>query len=343
MLEEKDYAEVRKELETSKNPLFLFHDDPDGLASFLLLYKIAGKGSGMMVRSVPRVDHRFVSAGKNPIHDKIFITDIAVVDQSFIDEVKKPVIWIDHHQPLKRENVKYFNPRVNNLSDNQPASYACYKVNRDPENLWIGMTGIVGDWTIPEFAGEFAEKHPELWGEGIEKPDDAMYETKLGILIKTFSFIQKGHSKDAIKCIKILTRIRNPREILEQTTPGGKFLYTKFEKVNAEYEEVLKGAKKSVTDDKFVIHTYSNAQGFSSEASNELLHFNPDKVIIVGREKDGEIRMSLRGSGGNLILPRLKKALEEVDGYGGGHEYACGAAVKKEDFPKFIQKFKEQF
>ena len=38
MLEEKDYAEIRKELETSKNPLFLFHDDPDGLTSFLLLY-----------------------------------------------------------------------------------------------------------------------------------------------------------------------------------------------------------------------------------------------------------------------------------------------------------------
>ena len=77
--------------------------------------------------------------------------------------------------------------------------------------------------------------------------------------------------------------------------------------------------------------------------ANELLHFHPDKVIIVGRERDGEVRMSLRGSGDNVILPKLKKALESVNGYGGGHEYACGAAVKKDDFPKFAEDFKKLF
>jgi hypothetical protein len=28
--------------------------------------------------------------------------------------------------------------------------------------------------------------------------------------------------------------------------------------------------------------------------------------------------------------------MEEVDGYGGGHEMACGACVKKPDFDKFL-------
>ena len=343
MLEEKDYAEIRKELETSKNPLFLFHDDPDGLTSFLLLYKVAGKGSGMMVRSVPKVDERFVEAAKNPAYDKIFIADIAMVEQSFIDEAKKPVIWIDHHQPLKRDKVKYFNPRQSNIEDNYPASYVCYKVNGNSENLWIGMTGIVGDWMIPEFAEEFAEKYPDLWGEGIKKPDDAMYETKLGTLIKAFSFVQKGPISDAVKCIKILTRIKSPYEILNQSTPGGKYLYKKFERINSEYEEVLRGAKKAVKDSRFVVHIYSYRNGYSGEVANELLHFHPEKIIVVGRERSGEIRMSLRGSGENVILPRLKKALEDAGGYGGGHEYACGAAVKTKDFGRFIESFKSQF
>jgi len=266
-----------------------------------------------------------------------------MVEQSFVDTVKKPVIWIDHHQPIKVKNVKYFNPRSSNIKDNFPAAYTCYKVNNDKANLWIAMTGIVGDWMIPEFADEFAKKYPDLWGKNIKKPDDALFETRLGTLIKIFDFALKGVTSDAMKCIKIFTRIEDPYEILNQTTPAGKYLFKKYDKINKEYEAVYKETKKAVTKDKFVIHTYKGEQSFSGEVANELLHFYPDKVIVVGRIREGEVRMSLRGSGENLILPKLKKALEGVDGYGGGHEYACGSAVKVEDFPKFVENFKKQF
>ena len=49
--------------------------------------------------------------------------------------------------------------------------------------------------------------------------------------------------------------------------------------------------------------------------------------------------MSLR-SGKIKVLPILEKALKDVNGYGGGHLYAAGANVKKEDFQKFIDKIK---
>ncbi len=344
MLSDSEISEIRRELEESSNPFFLFHDDPDGLASFLLLYRKIKRGSGMMVKSVPKVDSRFVEKAKDERHDKVFIMDIAIVEQSFVDEVKKPVIWIDHHQPLQLKNVKYYNPRSSNIKDNYPATYVCCKVASNPEDLWIAMTGIVGDWFIPEFAEEFAKKYPDLWDSRVKNPDDAMYETKLGTLIKVFSFILKGATSDANRCVKIMTRIDSPYEILEQKTPAGKYLYRKFEKINREYEKVLASAKKAVrSNEKFVVHTYKGEQSFSSEVSNELLHFHPEKVIVVGRERDGEVRMSLRGSGKNVILPRLKKALEGIDGYGGGHEYACGGAVKIADFPNFIENFKAQF
>ncbi len=343
MLTEKDYAEIRKELDESKNPLFLFHDDADGLTSFLLLYRSLGRGSGMMVKSVPKVDHRFVSRASQEEFDKIFVADVAMMEQSFVDTVKKPIIWIDHHQPVQLENVRYFNPRSSNISDNYPASYLCYKVSGKEEDLWIAMTGIVGDWFIPEFADEFAKKYPDLWGKNIKKPDDAMYETRLGELIKIFSFVLKGPTFDAIKCMKMMTRINDPYEILEQKTPTGKYLYGKYEQINKYYQEIYDAAKKEVKRGKFLIYTYKGEQSLSGEVSNELLHFNPKKVILIGRERDGEVRMSLRGSGKNVILPRLKKALEGVKGYGGGHEYACGAAVKIEDFPKFVEQLKAQF
>ena len=343
MLTEKEYEQIRSELESSERPLFLFHDDPDGLTSFLLLYKTVNRGNGMMVKSVPRVDDRFLKAGTDPVYDKIFIADIAIVEQDFIDQAKKPIIWIDHHPPLKRTGVKYFNPRSTDMKDNYPASYLCYKVNRNPENLWIAMTGIVGDWMVPEFAEEFAEKYPDLWGENIKTPEQALYQTKLGVLVKVFSFIQKGPAPEGMKYIKTLTRIKDPYEILEQKTPAGKYLYKKFEKINKEYEKSLEFAKKTADRTNFIICIYKAESGYSGEIANEMLHLNPDKIIIIGREKDGEVRMSLRGKGKNVIRPKLKEALEKVNGFGGGHEYACGASVKKEKFEEFIKIFRSKF
>ena len=51
--------------------------------------------------------------------------------------------------------------------------------------------------------------------------------------------------------------------------------------------------------------------------------------------------MSLRSSKINL-RKILEKALINVEGYGGGHEFACGANVKKRDFDVFLDQINEQ-
>ena len=62
----------------------------------------------------------------------------------------------------------------------------------------------------------------------------------------------------------------------------------------------------------------------------------PEKVILIGREKSGEMKMSLRSK--EIILPRLiEKALVGIKGYGGGHDFAIGSSVKIEDFERFIE------
>ena len=80
---------------------------------------------------------------------------------------------------------------------------------------------------------------------------------------------------------------------------------------------------------------------FSGDLSNELIYRYPDKIVIVGREKSGEVRLSLR-SMKKVLPPVIEKALIGVEGYGGGHEYACGANVKKEDFERFVESIREQ-
>ncbi|MBI2574877.1 hypothetical protein HYV82_03260 [Candidatus Woesearchaeota archaeon] len=338
MLDENDYAAIMSELNCER-PLFFMHDDPDGLASFLLLYRHCRKGNGVLVKTAPVVDARYLRKVDEYSPDKIFVVDVAVVEQEFIDKAKVPVVWIDHHEPLKRSNAVYFNPRVKTKSAYFPATYICYRAVK--QDLWIAMVGCVGDWFLPEFSDEFAEQYPDLLDRGIKNPDDALFKSKLGVLVRLFSFVLKGKTTDAMKCVRILTRVKSPYDILMQRTPDGRFLYRRYEKFNSQYQKLLSEALSGIGKDKLFVFAYSNQTSFSSDLANDILYRYPDKFIIIGREKDDEIRMSLRARD-VMVLPRLKKALEGVDGYGGGHEYACGANVKKKDFARFVDALKAQ-
>ena len=80
---------------------------------------------------------------------------------------------------------------------------------------------------------------------------------------------------------------------------------------------------------------------FTGDLSNELLFRFPKRVILVGREKNGEVKLSLRSGPKIKLSEILEKALVGIDGYGGGHEYACGACVKSEDFKRFVSNLKK--
>jgi len=340
MLTNQQIAEIRKELQECKNPLFFFHDDADGLASFLLLYKYIREGHGIIIKTTPNIDKKFLRKVEEYNPDKIFILDIALVQQEFIDSVKTKIIWIDHHTPIKRYgNIKYFNPRIQNIKDNIPVSFICYQVVK--QNMWIAMIGCIGDWYWPYFAPNFKKEYPDLLPVQINKPEDALFETKLGKLIKILEFSLKGKTLEAIKCVKIFTRIKSPYEIIDQKTPAGKYIVKRANKIEQEYQSLLKKALKTKPINSMLLFSYLHGKiSFTKDLSNELIHRFPDKLIIVARERKDEMKISIRST--KLIIPPiLKKALKEVEGFGGGHEYACGANIKKKDFKKFIETFKK--
>ena len=340
MLSDKEIKQIREQLENCKNPLFFFHDDPDGLCSFLLLYRYVKEGHGIVFKAKPGLGVNFVRKVEEYMPDKIFILDIPIVDQEFIDKVKVPIVWIDHHGPYDRNNVHYFNPRVKDKNDGIPVTRICYEVVK--KDMWIAAVGCIGDWYIPNFWDEFKKKYGNLVEKDLKDPGKIYFETTLGRLVRIFSYILKGKTSDVIKCFKILTRIDEPNEILLEETSRGKFIHKRFEKINQEYEELLNESIKQVSEDKLLIYVYKeNKMSFSGDLSNELLYRYPDKIVIVGREKSGEVRLSLR-SMKKVLPPIIEKALVGVEGYGGGHEYACGANVKKEDFKRFIENIREQ-
>ncbi len=338
MLTKQQIEEIRKELDECKNPLFFFHDDADGLSSFLLLYRYIKEGHGIIIKTTPNIDQKFLRKVEEYDPDKIFILDIALVEQEFIDKSKRKIIWIDHHAPQKRYgNIKYFNPRIKD-KENIPASYICYQVVQ--QDLWIAMAGCIGDWYWPDFADEFKKQYPNLLPKEITKQEDALFETKLGKIIRVLEFSLKGKTSEALKSIKIMTRIKTPYEIINQTTSQGKYITKRANKIEKEYQLLLDSALKTKSEDSILLFYYLAGKiSFTKDLSNELIHRFPDKIIIVAREKGDEMKISLR-SGKIIIPPILEKALQNVEGFGGGHEHACGANVKKNDFKRFIETFK---
>lgn len=339
MIPEAKLQEVRDAIEKSENPVVFFDDDPDGLVSYLLLKRKYNQCYGVPLKVSMKEEGIFLTVVDSKKPDLVVILDRAEVSQETIDAINVPIIWIDHHPPLKRDGVKYYNPRVFDPKNTRPTSYWSYKVVK--QDLWLALIGIFADWCVPEFVDE--SEHPELIA-GKKTPDGVLYGgTGYGTLVKVISYTLMGDTSSVKKNIAKWEKINDPYDILEQKTPEGKSLYQNYINFNKSYEELLEIAKKSATKDKLLVFIYeSNKQSYTGGLSNELLYNYSDKVILVAREKDGTLRISLRTGSNGPILNQgvLAKALEGVEGYGGGHEHACGASVKKEDFDKFIEQLK---
>jgi single-stranded DNA-specific DHH superfamily exonuclease len=331
---------IRNELVNSARPLIFFDDDPDGLSSFLLFYRLKNEGKGIVIKSTPEVSGEYAKKVEEYQPDVVFILDKPLVSQDFFDACKgKKVIWLDHHAPQKMHGVKYFNPRIHDDDDNRPTSYWAYRIVL--QDLWIAMAGIVGDWALPDDATKKLRlEYPDLLSDSIIKPQDALFNSKIGHISRIFSFLLKGKTTEVLKAIKILTRIENPKELLEHNTPRSSLLYKKYQHMDDEYQKLLKSV--NTNDKKIIIFTYEeNKMSFTADLSNELLYKYPEKLIIIGRGKNDELKLSMRSS--LLVLPpMIEKALVGIEGYGGGHAHACGGAVKKKDFQKFLEQLKAQ-
>ena len=273
MLTEKENEEIRKELDNCTRPLIFFHDDADGVCSFLLLYRYKKEGKGVIVKSTPKVDMKFLRKVEEYQPDKIFVVDVPMMDEEFVKNVKVPIIWIDHHTPQNIDKVKYFNPRLSGT--HEPATELCYGVVK--RDLWIAQIGCVGDWFLPDFTDEFIKKYPKLLSKKIKTPEKALFQSKLGELVRIISFILKGKISDVMKSIKILTRIQDPYEILDNKTPQSNFIMKRYKKYNTEYQELLKEAKKRAKKDKFLIFIYKNTQ-------NKYKLF-PNIILLLRKEK----------------------------------------------------------
>jgi len=343
MLTIKQLKEIRGFLEKAQKPLFIFDNDADGLTSYLLLKKKYQKGERLCLKASPKTEGVVISAA---IHrhkpDLVVFLDIATLEEEITDNIRAPIVWIDHHPPIKREHVNYYNPRNGKRPDRKPTSYWSYQVV--DENEWLAIIGITADWFVPDNKILKKFKYKKLLGKTKnKKPPQLMFDTEYGKLIKVLYFCIKGTNDEMNESIDALEKIKDPLEILKQTTANGKLLYKRYEKINKEYEKILNEALTHDNENVIVCTYPDKGRSFRSILSNELLYRLKCKALIIATEKEHEVIMSLRSKGSTPIAPILKKALKKFRGYGGGHEHACGGGIIKEDFPKFLEMLKKEY
>ncbi len=357
-------AKIKAELDNCERPLFFFDDDPDGLCSFLQFYRYKQAGKGVVVKVHPVLDEKFTNAVRDYGPDKIFILDIPKVSETFIKKLSRPIVYIDHHDIAKHdvENMIYFNPHIYDKNDSRCVSYWCYRVingfdtsgvsgnavnlvnavknDAKKDDIWIAMVGCIGDWSLPDFKDEFISEYPGFLKKTVTRPEEALFKSRIGRLTRIFSFVLKGNHNDVVASIKVLTRIKHPNEILKQHSSPGRFIFRRFETIDKYYKELINSISDENIDGDILSFMYTEKHwSFTSDLSNELLYKYPDKVIMVCREKGGEFKCSIRSA--KFKLPeKITSALEGLEGYGGGHDYACGACVKSQDFEKFVERLK---
>src|SRR3989344_2459183 len=314
-------------LERAENPLYLYDDDAYGLCSYLLLKIKFKKGTGIPVKRAPKIDVDFVKILNHYTYDLLVILDKPLTDQEFIDKIKTPIVYLDHHQIQELKGVYYYNSRFNK-NDDSPTTKICHDIVKQDD--WIAAVGIVADWHLPSFLKKLTKAYPDLI-KNTKKPEKILFEMEMGKLAKIFSFILKGDNKVLKECVSVLEKATSPYEILENKNS---IIMQRFEEVNKIYEELLNSAIKERSRDKLLVFTYLSGKVSSTgELANELFYKFPKKMVVIAREKDNEMRMSIRGKN---ALKHLAKALVGINGYGGGHENACGGSVAKEDFIKFL-------
>ncbi len=342
MLTEKQVKQLRSAIEGSSNPLFIYDDDPDGLSAFLLLYKIMGEGKGMMLKAAPKLDSRFLRKIEHLSYDSLFVLDVPMIEQDFIDAVKVPIYWMDHHGPEDMKGLKYFNPKLNDPKGYYPTTYLAWQVSKNPEHLWIAMAGCLADWLLPDFVDDFRKEYPKLLTKRHAKDvGTALFKSKIGELTMVFWFIYNGSSSDVQKRLNVVRQIRSPEEILEQTTSKGKFLWKHYVKTRKAYDHHVKKAGEVKTRSRILHYNYIDSKySFTSILANQLQWLYQNKVILITRKSDGKYKCSLRAQ--FPIVDALKESLEGIEGYGGGHASACGAVVAEEDWDLFMKKFKSK-
>ena len=341
MLTKEQIQEIREHLENSKNPVFFFDNDPDGLCSFILLQRYIGRGRGIAIKSNPGLELSYFKRVEELKADYIFVLDKPLIDTYFIEKAKQaniPLVHIDHHN-VPVTPIPFYYSTFHTSGKNEPTSYLCYKVSEKKEDAWIAAIGCITDAYLPDFIDEIKNKYPDLLNYPYKTAFDIQYNTQLGKMGMILSFGIKDKTSNVVLLMKFMMKVNNPWDLLEETAKTKQILH-RFNEINEKYEKILEKARKSIEGD-ILFFTYSGDMSLSQYISNKLMYEFPKVVIIAVYTKGNIANVSLRWNK-DIRTPTVNTVKEIEGATGGGHENSCGARIPADKLDFFKEKLLEE-
>jgi hypothetical protein len=235
--------------------------------------------------------------------------------------------------------ITYFNPKKYEL-ESFPTSYWCYQLTQSDE--WLAVLGCVSDWQLPDVVKTFIKANKKLFPRKTTDPGEILYNSTFGRLIQSLTFNLVGPSKEVSLSLSAIRKIQSLQELLDATTESAAFIKQRADKTANVYFQILAEIVKTIKRQKLVVYIYpENTTSFTGELSNELQYRYPKKVILIGRNREGQYRCSIRSKEHDLPAV-LSRALVGISGYGGGHTNACGLCVDANDWDRFLVVLKEE-
>ncbi|MEM4719556.1 MAG: DHH family phosphoesterase [Candidatus Pacearchaeota archaeon] len=336
MISEKKLKELKNLIINSKNPVFLFDNDPDGICSAAILLRNIRKGNFFVLKSIDKLNKKIKKKILSLCPSEIFFLDKPFYEEKFIGKIKErkiKIIFIDHHeQKIKDRECLYFN----SYPSSEPVSYITQKIFNSKDTIFLSLIGCISDVFLPEFFYKEKEKYPELFNQS-NKPLDIIYSSNFGKIIKILSLSLKNKDNNIVKILYYLAKSNSFYDILIEKKEN-QFMHEKYKELNKIIENNIKKIK---VFDSFVFLEFSGKYSLTSEISNKLLYLYQKKFILVCYKKEDIVNISLRGEKAKKFVEKILKKIK--NSIGGGHEKACGLRIPMSEYDNFKKIVFEHF
>ena len=324
-----------------KEKVFMvYHTDSDGIsAASILLRALKKKGVKKIETACPNGSPEINEDMQAKIieydPDVLIVVDMGNESARFLKKMaeERKVGVFGHHRFFGEDfgQATVVNPLLFHAPENlnPSASYLVYRVTDGPAWLTaVGSIGDRGDGKISELIEQVKDEY-ELTLEQLKE------------LSATLDSAEAYKDGKAPLALEALQECEAPKDLLKPSSKSAKLLKKYRTEIKTEIERLkIEHTKKAEIFSRLVIYQVESKFGLKGNIANYLQEEYPNKVILVWSDRE-RIRLSLRTQSPIDVASLVKKHLKDLDGKGGGHKPAAGAEIAKPDFPKLLERIKE--
>lgn len=322
-------------------------DDADGICAGVLIGKLIPESKLFSTEWNVSLTDSIAKKINGEHADYVIIVDVPHADQQILNKIDAKILLIDHHVPGKYENIVYCNPRLFLKDIYWPTSYLCYHINErisgKKDFLWVAAAGTLGDHGIRDCKDVFEEmKNSELI-KNFELKEDALYESKLGLITKIIDSgrVVKGH-EGAEFVSNTLVKLGSWKDLLDGKSVETKKILGWYETDRKEFDRLVNDFEKNSKSisKNIVFYEFRSSLNLKSTLASAMGNKHKNKILVVAQESGNFFVVSLRrGDAVKTSLHNLFiKSTENIPGAeGGGHHEAVGGKIPKTSLDVFLR------